>query len=210
MTGSIATGVIGQHPTRHSVLEDGFAVVVGCFVVSCGLTFIGAGGAITGGTAGLSLLLTHVTPIGFEYIFLLVNLPFFVLAAIYRGWNFTVRTGLALILVPAFAWACSTFLHIESMNGFFSVLLGNVLCGMGLLALFRHSSSLGGFNIVGLILQDRTRFRAGFVLMVLDVLVLGVSFLVIDPWHALASVAGVVVLDVLIALNHRPGRYLGI
>ena len=73
--------------------------------------------------------------------------------------------------------------------------------------LFRHKASLGGINILALYLQDRIGLRAGKLQMVVDVLVvLGSLYLVSLP-ILLASIAGAVALNLIIAMNHRPHRY---
>jgi uncharacterized membrane-anchored protein YitT (DUF2179 family) len=91
----------------------------------------------------------------------------------------------------------------------YGILAGNILAGVGLLILFRHGSSVGGFNIVALILQERVGWRAGYVQMVLDTIVVLTAFAVVAPGTVLLSAAGALLLNLILALNHRPGRYLG-
>jgi hypothetical protein len=43
-----------------------------------------------------------------------------------------------------------------------------------------------------------------------DAVVLLLSVLVVPPLVLLLSVAGAVVLNLVLAVNHRPGRYLGV
>lgn len=198
------------HPARHGVVEDSLALLVGSFLVSVGLFILQSADALTGGTAGLSLLLSYVVPAPFTVVFILVNVPFIVLAVRQKGWNFTLRTALSLALTSTFVILHPIYLPLASgVNVFYAAALGNVLCGVGVLVLFRHTSSLGGFNVVGLVLQQRTGFRAGFTLMILDLVVVLASFAVVPPMTALVSALGVAVLNVIIALNHVPGRYLG-
>ena len=84
-----------------------------------------------------------------------------------------------------------------------------MLAGIGLLILFRHGSSLGGFSILALLAQERLGWRAGYVMMALDACVVVAALLVVPPLNVLISAAGVVVLNLVLAFNHRPGRYLG-
>jgi uncharacterized membrane-anchored protein YitT (DUF2179 family) len=81
--------------------------------------------------------------------------------------------------------------------------------GVGLLILFRHGASLGGINILALILQEKVGWRAGYVQMVIDVAIVLFSLTVVSPWVVLVSAAGAVVLNLVLALNHKQGRYLG-
>jgi uncharacterized membrane-anchored protein YitT (DUF2179 family) len=102
------------------------------------------------------------------------------------------------------------FLPVAHLDPFYAAVVGNVLCGVGILILFRHRASLGGFNIVALILQDRFGLRAGYVLMAVDTVVVLVSLVAVPPLNVLVSALGAVLLNLILALNHRPGRYLGV
>ena len=97
-------------------------------------------------------------------------------------------------------------LHIDPVYG---VLGGNLLAGVGLLILFRHQSSLGGFNILALLLQEKLNWRAGYVQMVLDVAIVLASLVLVPPLLMVLFAAGATLLNLILALNHRPGRYLG-
>lgn len=194
---------------RHSALEDVLGILTGTFAASLGLFLLKSSGAVTGGTAGLALLVSYSVALPFGVIFLGVNLPFFALAVWKKGWNFALRTGAAIALVSLMAGlhpAALGTLHIDPVYG---VLGGNLLAGVGLLILFRHRSSLGGFNIMALLLQEKLGWRAGYVQMVLDVAIVFASLALVPPLMVLLSAAGATLLNLVLALNHRPGRYLG-
>lgn len=85
----------------------------------------------------------------------------------------------------------------------------NLLIGIGVLIVFRHSASLGGFNVLALPAQERLCWRAGYVQLGFDVAVVLLALTVVPPVGVLLSALGVVVLNTVLAMNHRPGRYLG-
>ena len=93
--------------------------------------------------------------------------------------------------------------------GGYAALMGGLVMGAGMLMLFRHHASLGGINIAALYLQERHGLRAGHLQLGLDVAILAALFFVVGLPALLASVGGAVALNLVIALNHRPGRYLG-
>ncbi|GAB2916241.1 hypothetical protein GCM10027047_12590 [Rhodococcus aerolatus] len=62
--------------------------------------------------------------------------------------------------------------------------------------------------MVALHLQEQRGWRAGWTQLAFDLVVLTVSAFVVDGPVLLASVLGAAVLNVTIAMNHRPGRYL--
>jgi len=87
--------------------------------------------------------------------------------------------------------------------------MGGALAGVGLLMLFRHDASLGGVSILALWLQDRFGIRAGMVQLAVDVAILVTSFFVAPPATVALSVLGALALNLVLAINHRPGRYMG-
>ena len=209
LEGTTAAPAVPPSAVRHSVLEDVLGILTGTFAASLGLFLLKSSAAVTGGTAGLALLLSYTVPLPFGFIFFGVNLPFFGLAIWKKGWNFALRTGAAVALVSVMAslhTAALGSLHIDPAYG---VLGGNLLAGVGLLILFRHKSSLGGFNILALLLQEKLKWRAGYVQMVLDVAIVLAALALVPPLMVLLSAAGATLLNLILALNHRPGRYLG-
>lgn len=196
-------------PVRHSIADDAVGLVSGIVAATIGLALLKAAGAVTGGTAGLALLLSYAIPVPFGVLFVAVNAPFLVLAAVKKGWNFTLRTGSAIAAVSALSALQPRLLRFETVDPLYAVLVGNLLIGVGLLILFRHRASLGGFNILALLLQERLGWRAGWVQMALDVTIVLTAFAVVSPGNVLRSAAGAIVLNLVLALNHRPGRYLG-
>lgn len=201
--------VFEEKATKHSVAEDILGLLTGTFLVSFGLYLLQLAGAVTGGTAGLALLIELASGWPFWAIFGLVNLPFVILAIRKRGWDFTLRTALCIGLVSAFTEVHSLAWQIAELNAIYGTLAGNLITGVGLLILFRHRASLGGVNIVALIVQDRTGFRAGWTMMIFDTMIVLSSLLVL-PWPGvLLSAAGAVLLNLVLAMNHRPGRYIG-
>jgi uncharacterized membrane-anchored protein YitT (DUF2179 family) len=80
------------------------------------------------------------------------------------------------------------------------------MVGIGFVVLFRHKASLGGVNILALYLQDKSGIRAGKFQMVVDACIDRVAVLR-EPADAGDLYPGAVILNSIIAMNHRPGRY---
>jgi uncharacterized membrane-anchored protein YitT (DUF2179 family) len=202
-----STTAIGR--TKHGLIEDVLGIFTGTFIASLGLFLLRTSGTVTGGTAGLALLLSYAVDVPFGVVFLAVNLPFFALAVRKKGWDFTIRTALSVGLVSLMASVHPAEITQIDIDPVYAALVGNLLAGVGLLVLFRHRSSLGGFNILALIMQERFGLRAGYIQMILDVLVVAASLAVVAPLKVLLSAVGAIVLNIVLALNHRPGRYTG-
>lgn len=199
----------------HSWLDDVVAVLAGTLLISFGLALYRQAGILTGGTAGISFLLSYAGGWKFGAVFFLINLPFYWLSITRMGWNFTLRTFIGVALISLFAELHTQLLHgagaspLAGINPFYIAVIGGLVMGMGFIALFRHRTSLGGINVVALYLQQRLGWRAGWVLMVSDCLIVLSALLVVPPGRVAASVLGGATINLIIALNHRPGRYVG-
>ena len=194
---------------RHTTFEDALALLTATLFVSLGLGLLTRAQLLSGGTAGLALLLTRLTPFSFGQLFVALNLPFFVLAVRRMGWAFTLKTFAAIIAVSLAADRLHLVLAFERVDPLYAAVMGGSSIGIGLLILFRHQACLGGLNILAIWLQERKGVRAGVFQMVVDSAVVLASLLVVPPVIIGLSIVGAVALNVVLAVNHRPGRYLG-
>lgn len=208
-TSTLAAPTTASDPLAHGRVEDIFGLLSGTFVASLGIYLLHSAHAVTGGTAGLSLLISYGTGWSFSVVYPLSNLPFLLLALRRKGWAFTLRTLISIVLVSAFALIHPLAMPEAHLNRPYAVIVGNLLAGVGMLILFRHRSSLGGFNTVALLAQERFGWRAGYVQLALDGCIILASLSIMAPGIVALSAAGAVVLSLVLALNHRPGRYLG-
>jgi uncharacterized membrane-anchored protein YitT (DUF2179 family) len=196
-------------PVPHSAFEDALALLTAAAFVSLGTGLLKHLGLVTGGSAGIALLLARVTPLSFGQLFLLVNLPFFWLGVRQMGWRFTAKTFAAIALVSVATDQLHRVIGFGPVQPLYGAVMGGFLVGMGLLILFRHQACLGGLNILSIWLQERRGVRAGTFQMAVDSLIVVGSFLVVTPATLALSVLGAVALNAVLAVNHRPGRYLG-
>ncbi|OSM98491.1 YitT family protein [Lonsdalea populi] len=199
--------VISHDELSHTPIEDMLALLIGTLMVSFGIVLLRQSGALTGGTAGMAFLLHYVLDISFGVAFFLINLPFYYLAIRRMGWRFTLKTFCAVALVSVFSDLHGHFIHIDRLDPFYATLFGNMIMGLGFIVLFRHKASLGGINILALYLQDKSGIRAGKFQMVVDVIIVLASLFVVSIPMLVASIMGAAILNLIIAMNHRPGRY---
>ncbi|RTR03351.1 YitT family protein [Halomonas nitroreducens] len=194
----------------HRFYEDLLAMLLGTLFVALGVHFYTSATLLTGSTAGMALLLQYGTGGSFGLLFFLINLPFYALAIRRMGWNFTLRTFVAIGLVSLFSELTGDWIAIDHLQPLYAALMGGSLIGLGMLVLFRHRTSLGGINILALFLQQRYGWRAGYVQLGIDGVILLVAFFMLPLDRVVLSVFGALALNMIIALNHKPGRYLGV
>ena len=194
---------------RHTTFEDAQAIVTACAFCSLGLALLGNGGLLMGGTPGIALLISRVTHLRFGTIYILVNLPFLWLGVRRLGWRFTLKTFAAIALLAFATDRLPLVLHLDHTHPLYAAVMGGALAGVGLLMLFRHEASLGGLGILALYVHERFGVRAGVFQLMVDAAILVASFFVVSPTTLALSILGAVALNLVLAVNHRPGRYMG-
>jgi uncharacterized membrane-anchored protein YitT (DUF2179 family) len=195
---------------KHGLHEDALALVLGTLLVALGTVIYAKAVLLVGGMAGLALLMQYTTGLDFWLGFSLINLPFYYLGLKRMGWRFTLRTFAAVTLVSLFSRLTADWIDFSRLEPIYAAVMAGTLCGTGLLMLFRHRTGLGGVNILAMFLQDNWGVRAGYFQLAVDLSILGAAVFVLSPDRIALSVVSAVILNLIIAVNHRPGRYLGI
>lgn len=195
---------------QHSLLEDLQALLSATLLIALAINLYKSAGLLTGGTAGLGFLLAYATPMSFSLGYFLINLPFYLLAYKRMGLAFTLRTLGAVTLVALFVELSGHWVQFVLLRPAYAAVLGGILMGVGMLMLFRHRASLGGVNLLVLYLQDRFGWRAGKLQMLIDCLILLAAWLLVGAQAIVLSVLGAVVLNLVLAFNHKAGRYTAI
>jgi len=192
----------------HTPLEDAQGLTVGCFLTSLGLVFLTHLGFLTGQTAGVALLIAYPNDWSFGLVFFLVNIPFYVFAYIRLGLEFTIKSIICVTAVSVLSDYMPLFITFERLDPVVGTLVFGVTVGFGLLACFRHNGSLGGLGVVALIIQDKTGFRAGWVQLIVDGAIFAAAIFLFPATVVAYSLLGAVVLNGVIAFNHRRDRYV--
>lgn len=193
---------------RHTLFEDVQALVTGTLFISLGVVLFNRTGLLTGGTAGLAFLVHYASGISFGKVFFVLNLPFYWLAWRRMGRAFTIKTFVAVALLSVLAEWHPLVVRFEALDPWYAAVMGGLLMGAGFLMLFRHRASLGGVGILALYLQDSRGWRAGRVQMVIDCAIVATAFATVEPMRVVYSLAGAVALNLILAINHKPGRYV--
>lgn len=199
---------VGPQRSRHSLAEDIFAILIGTALVSFGVFLYQQAGLVLGGLAGVALILNYLTPFEFGAIFFAINLPFYLFGIGSLGWRYILRTFCAVTAMSFITRLLPAGVDISFVHPLVASMMGGAMIGLGLLALFRHGAGLGGVNILVAFLQERFGLRAGYVQLGIDLLILASGAFVVSPVQLAWSVAGAVVFNMILGINHKPGRYM--
>jgi len=192
----------------HSLIEDGYALLIGCILLVLGLVLLHSAGLVTGGIAGVALLISYLVPLPVGVLFTLINIPFFLFAHRVMGARFAVKTVLVNGGIAAISAVSKASLHISDVHPMFAALVGGTVIGMGILSLARHGAGVGGTGVITLWLQQRRGWNAGRTQMAIDILILAAAVPVVSParlgWSALSALA----ISLILIAWHRPDRYI--
>lgn len=195
-------------PRKHTVLEDIQGLSVGVFLCSMGVHILTSVGLITGQTAGIAVILSYLTGYSFGVTFFIVNLPFYVLAYRRLGAEFTLKSLISVTLMSLCTEMLPLGMTFDKLDPALGAVAFGTVVGIGLLAMFRHNGSMGGLGVVALLIQDTTGFKAGWVQLIADAFIFGVAAMLFPASVVLYSLLGAVVLNLVIAFNHRRDRYI--
>jgi uncharacterized membrane-anchored protein YitT (DUF2179 family) len=195
-------------PKQHSFIEDAQGIAYGSSMAAVGIVILTHLGLVTGQTAGLAILISYMTGWSFGAVFFAVNLPFYWLGYRRMGKMFVLKTFAAVAILSFLAQLLPRYISFATLDPVVGAILFGAITGSALLALFRHGASLGGIGIVALYLQDKTGFRAGWTQLIFDVCLFALALTVRDVPTVAVSALGAVVINLVIAVNHRRDRYI--
>lgn len=199
---------IAQSTIKHTPLEDVQGLATGVVMCTMGLVILTHLGLITGQTAGLAVVISYLTGLSFGPVFFAINIPFYLFAVRAMGWEFTLKS-LACVAVLSLATELVPMgFAIERLDPVLGAIMFGVVTGIGLLAIFRHKGSLGGLGVVALWIQDRYGIRAGYIQLGFDAVLFVAAAFLFPLSVVMYSLLGAVVLNALIAFNHRRDWYV--
>ncbi|MBD8894015.1 YitT family protein [Roseibium litorale] len=192
----------------HSRIDNLQGQLFGIVMAAFGVSILKAAGLVTGQTAGLSILISYASGWSFGTVFFVLNLPFYAFALKRMGVPFTIRSFISATAISLMADVLPHYIQFGELNIFVAAIVASCTASVGLIALFRHGASAGGLGMLALYIQDKSGFKAGWFQLLIDLCIFAVSFLVIDSMAVLASLFGAIILNTLIALNHRKDWYV--
>lgn len=195
----------------HGLFDDVQGLLLATLVGSMGLAVLAHDNLLVGGMAGLSLLLHYAFGWKFSVVFILGNLPFYWLSVRRMGWEFTLKTFLAVAACGAMTDLLPHWIRISFLvdSALMSSLIGGVLTGLGILFFIRHRASLGGVGILAFYLQQSRGWNAGLFQLVYDLCLMATALLILPAGNVMYSALGVILVSIVLGFNHRPGRYNG-
>ncbi len=195
-------------PTRHTALDDVQGIGFGVVMAALGMHILTHMGFVTGQTAGIAVLIAHLTGLPFPAVYFAVTLPFLALAWARLGTRFALKTLATTAALSLTVALLPRWIELGRIEPALAAVLFGLLFGIAALAAIRHGGSFGGLSVLWIEVQDRTGFRAGHAQLLSDAAIFGAAALIL-PLDTLAySFLGAAVFSLFLAVNHRRDRYV--
>jgi uncharacterized membrane-anchored protein YitT (DUF2179 family) len=199
----LASGSIAKSYT--SFLLDYMFMAIGAFCAAFAIeVFLIPNKLIDGGVVGVAMIFANLFGQKLLPIFLLLfNLPF-----LYLAWRSIGKVFLWHMLFSTVMFAGSlVFIHQVMETEFQGemleiVVIGGAILGIGIGLIIRYGGCLDGTEILGIIINRKTGFTVGQVVLVCNIFIFGSAGLIFQDWHPplLSLITYLVVIKVMDAV----------
>lgn len=181
-------------------------IISGSLIASIGMVvFLSPNHIVTGGTAGLSMLLNQHYSISIGTWMLIINIPLVLLGWQQVGRKFAISTIFCIILLAISSDIFVKTLHLKSIsnNLLLATLYGGILIGLGLGLIFKGGASAGGASIIAKLLFNKYHIKQGNTILILDTIIVilaGISFNNIELalWSLISIFVSTKLIDAII------------
>jgi len=163
--------------------QIGFAI----FLASIGLKmFLLPNGFLDGGATGIAILLSKVFHFDISLILPIVSIPFFVIGYFTIDKRILIKSLLAIFCL-------ALVIHFENFepiteDKLIIATFGGLFLGVGIGLAIRNGAVLDGAEILGIYLNNRFGFSIGAVILFFNILLFGVTAMVLSPEVAMYSI----------------------
>ena len=179
-------------------LKDYFMIVVGLALYAFGFTaFILPEKVVSGGLAGVSSLVYFKFGIPVAITNYSLNVLLLLMAFRVVGRTFVIRTVFGFSVISLFFGIMQPLFPQPFVNNqpFMNIILGSIMCGLGVGLAFIHNGSTGGTDIVAAMVSKKTNVTIGRMILYTDVFIISSSYLL---FHSIDKIVyGFVILLVV-------------
>ena len=162
--------------------------------------FILPAGLITGGTAGLGIIMQHLTGMSLPVFSAIFNVTMFLLGLVCLGKTFAATTLVSTVLSPVMLAVMQYIVgdYVICEDVLLCVLFGGILVGGAIAIVVRAGSSTGGMDIPPLLLQKFAGIPVSRSLYAFDLFIIAGQTVLVAPDMLLYGVLMVLVYTVVI------------
>lgn len=160
---------------------------LGTILASIGLEFfLIPNKIIDGGVIGISIITSHLTKVPLGILTFTLNIPFLFFGYKQIGKTFVISS---LFAIASLSFWVSVFHPIPSLTNdiLLATVFGGIILGIGVGMIIRYGGSLDGTEMVAIVLNKRTVFSVGQIVMFFNLFILSSAGLVFGWDRAMYS-----------------------
>lgn len=131
---------------------------------------------LTGGVSGIAILVSYIVPVPPGVLVLVLNIPLFIMAWRHIGIKFCIYsligTVISAVCLDAFGFMANYHLVKDPL---LASIYGGIIGGAGSGIVMRARGSMGGLDIISIILRRRYAMSIGMVSLYINVLIVAVQ-----------------------------------
>jgi uncharacterized membrane-anchored protein YitT (DUF2179 family) len=185
-----------------------YIIIGSVFLALAVVGFFAPSELITGGTAGLALLIHYITSLTIGTIIVLINFPLILLGIKFLGKMFAVRTIITILLISIFIDFLTQVVHLKPfiVDNALGAIFGGIFVGIGLAFIIKGESTAGGSTILAKIISSKTELKPGQVILVIDSMIIFSSLFILEDtgkvlWSIISIYITAKVIDVMLTGN---------
>ncbi len=172
--------------TSRQYFKDALLIGAGIFSAAFGFKgFLLTNQFIDGGATGISLLLTRLTKIPLQYLIVVINIPFMLLALKVIGKQFAIKTCLAIAGL-ALCLATVTFPNVTDDNLLVAI-FGGFFLGAGIGLAIRGGAVIDGTEVLAIFLSRKLGTTIGDIIIMINVIIFSTAAYLLSVEIALYS-----------------------
>lgn len=198
MAEAIIKKQIQQHRKLSFYIKKYIIIFLGAIIASIGLElFLIPNHVIDGGVVGISIMFNTVFGLPFGFFLVLLNLPFLYLGYKQIGKNFSIATLIAICFLSFWSAVIGNIPRVTE-DPFLAAIFGGIIDGLGVGLIIRAGGSLDGTEIVAIIMDKKSVFSVGEVVMFINLFILSSAGLLYGWDKAMYSLVAYFVISKMI------------
>ena len=198
MAEAIIKKQIQQHRKLSFYIKKYIIIFLGAIIASLGLElFLIPNHVIDGGVVGISIMFNTVFGLPFGFFLVVLNLPFLYLGYKQIGKNFAIATLIAICFLSFWSAVIGSIPRVTE-DPFLAAIFGGIIDGLGVGLIIRAGGSLDGTEIVAIIMDKKSVFSVGEVVMFINLFILSSAGLLYGWDKAMYSLVAYFVISKMI------------
>lgn len=178
-------------------------IFVGSVIYAVGFQFfMYPNNIVSGGVAGVSMIINHFTGFPVGMMSLIINIPLFIVAWKHFGLPFLIGSLVGTVLSSVFVDVFALTGIVMTHDPMLASIIGGVIKGFGYGLIFFVGASTGGIDIVAKFLRQRNQhINFGTIILIIDVAIVTAYALVLNKYEsAMYSLIGMFVVSRVVDL----------